>query len=55
MAHWRKPLPTYPFNSFAVWTVGTWVVLANSCSSPDTVTFREPQSPTYLKRYATNC
>jgi hypothetical protein len=28
MAHWRKPLPTYPINSFAVWTVGTWVVLA---------------------------
>jgi len=28
MAHWRKPLLTYPFNPFATWTVGMWVVLA---------------------------
>ena len=27
MAHWRKPLSPR-FNSFAIWTVGIWVMLA---------------------------
>jgi hypothetical protein len=28
MTHWRKPLTTFRFNSFAVWTIGMWVLLA---------------------------
>jgi hypothetical protein len=28
MAHWRKPLSSSRFNSFAIWSVGTWVMLA---------------------------
>jgi hypothetical protein len=28
MTHWRKPLPAFRFNAFAVWTIGMWIVLA---------------------------
>jgi hypothetical protein len=28
MTHWRKPLPAFRFNPFALWTIGMWVVLA---------------------------
>ena len=28
MSHWRKPMQTARFNSFAVWTISMWVVLA---------------------------
>jgi hypothetical protein len=28
MTHWRKPLPAFRLNPFALWTIGMWVVLA---------------------------